>query len=366
MKTKSITFLLIFILSVLALPAYRLYDGVTFYKAKSLHGALNQAYNIDPILSVLGSLGNKLGISIDPSSVYQGKDGWLFLGKDFNQTLMKKINGEKSFEDQIQSVNKSINSWSEYLNSLDCKRFYIVIGPDKESIYPEYMPDWYEPNANQIPQKLLSLNPSVYVDTFSKIRSEKGNDSNPLYFKTDTHWNELGASLAFKTLEEKSKNNNDGLIWPSEKLEFDQYPRAPGDLSHFQRSGDFLNDVNVTIKNKSISNYDIIESSYSTGKVIYHGKNTPIDSPQENLLIKSPNALNNKKVVWLRDSFGTAMSRLMAVTFSETLQIHHARVTPEKIKEIILNYKPDYVIVTVVERDSMGKVFQYDVNKNSQ
>ncbi|MFZ4215766.1 hypothetical protein ACOZB2_30905, partial [Pantoea endophytica] len=92
----------------------------------------------------------------------------------------------------------------------------------------------------------------------------------------------------------------------------------------------------------------------------------PIDSPQENLLIKSPNALNNKKVVWLRDSFGTAMSRLMAVTFSETLQIHHARVTPEKIKEIILNYKPDYVIVTVVERDSMGKVFQYDVNKNSQ
>lgn len=61
----------------------------------------------------------------------------------------------------------------------------------------------------------------------------------------------------------------------------------------------------------------------------------------------------------VRDSFGTAMSRMMAQTFSETLQIHHGRVKPSDIKKIITDYKPEYVIVTVVERNSMSKMFKY-------
>lgn len=53
------------------------------------------------------------------------------------------------------------------------------------------------------------------------------------------------------------------------------------------------------------------------------------------------------------------MSRLMARTFTETLQIHHGKVQPSIIKKMIADYKPDYVIVTVVERDSMSKLFKY-------
>ncbi|KGT90753.1 alginate O-acetyltransferase AlgX-related protein [Enterobacter cancerogenus] len=365
MKTKSLIFILLFALSVLALPFYRAYEGTSFYKEGSLSDSLKSAYNIDPILSVFGSIGNLFGISVDPRRVYQGKDGWLFLGNDFNQTLAKKINGAASYEPQIQETNNSIQSWSEFLDSIGCKRFYVVIGPDKESIYPEKMPDWFHPNPNGIPQRLISLNKDIYVDTFSEMKSKKNSITAPMYFKTDTHWNELGASIAFNALKNKSIAQNDGLIWPNDKLEFAQSPRNPGDLSNFQRSGTFLSDSDFSIKNQSITKLKITEEQFSSGKILYHGENKQIQPPQENLLIKSPNALNNKRVIWLRDSFGTAMSRLMAVTFSETLQIHLARTSPEEIKKIISDFKPDYVIATVVERDSTSRLFQYNVYKSN-
>jgi hypothetical protein len=67
-------------------------------------------------------------------------------------------------------------------------------------------------------------------------------------------------------------------------------------------------------------------------------------------LVKSKNALNHKRVLWLRDSFGTAMEPYMAATFSETLQIHYKWVTPEMFARLVNSYKPDYVFITVVER----------------
>ena len=42
------------------------------------------------------------------------------------------------------------------------------------------------------------------------------------------------------------------------------------------------------------------------------------------LLVKSADSLNNKKVLWLRDSFGIGMSSLMAASFSDVLQSNWA------------------------------------------
>lgn len=53
------------------------------------------------------------------------------------------------------------------------------------------------------------------------------------------------------------------------------------------------------------------------------------------------------------------MSRIMAKTFYETLQIHHGKVKLSEIRKIIADYKPDYEIITVVERDSMSTFFNY-------
>ncbi|HEU4853968.1 MAG TPA: hypothetical protein VFS89_01615 [Nitrosospira sp.] len=75
------------------------------------------------------------------------------------------------------------------------------------------------------------------------------------------------------------------------------------------------------------------------------------------LLVKSKNALNQKRVLWLRDSFGTAIAPFMAATFSETLQLHYAAAHPELLARLVDTYKPDYVFITVVERGARRKRF---------
>jgi len=76
------------------------------------------------------------------------------------------------------------------------------------------------------------------------------------------------------------------------------------------------------------------------------------------LLVRSKHALNHRKVLWLRDSFGTALSPFMAATFTETLQIHYAALEPETLAGLVETYRPDYVFLTVVERDARGEWFR--------
>jgi hypothetical protein len=85
--------------------------------------------------------------------------------------------------------------------------------------------------------------------------------------------------------------------------------------------------------------------------------NPQVHTAQRPLLVKSEQALNQKRVLWLRDSFGTAMAPFMAVTFSETLQLHYDAANPELFARLVNSFKPDYVFITVVERGARRKRF---------
>lgn len=79
----------------------------------------------------------------------------------------------------------------------------------------------------------------------------------------------------------------------------------------------------------------------------------------------SPRARNKKRVLWLRDSFGLALAPFLAATFTETIEIHWSealRSHGKQLVELVDSWDPDYVIVTVVERDALsGALAQYPV-----
>lgn len=113
---------------------------------------------------------------------------------------------------------------------------------------------------------------------------------------------------------------------------------------------DSLFDSEMDVEITSQHPVDVTLYDYETGKILRSGRNKKINSPDRLLLVKSGLALNQTKVLWLRDSFGTAMSPFMAATFSETLQINWDKIDAASLTKLVETYKPDYMFITAVER----------------
>lgn len=356
MKAKSFIFIVVFLISLSVIPFYNSIINGPVSLLEKREDAKSELFNIDQVMSFAGAVGNVLGISSDAEKVFFGKDKWLFLGEGYNHSVSKKIDGPEGYEKQIQNTIAAMDGWNKLTKASGARGFYILIGPDKDSIYTDKLPQWYVKSESTISQKLIEGS-DFYVNTPSLLINAKKETSHPLYFKTDTHWNELGAYVAFKGLISKSKMNGDDIVWPNDTMKFIETSYRTGDLARFQRSSYGLNDANVDISSPSVTDIPISIKSFNNGTVIYSGLNKKIEPPKEPLLVSSPKALNKMKVLWIRDSFGTSMSRVMAYTFSETLQLHHARLSPNIIKNMMESYKPDYVIITVVERNELSGMF---------
>ena len=133
--------------------------------------------------------------------------------------------------------------------------------------------------------------------------------------------------------------------------------RQGGDLAKFLRLKETLRDSEVVVDILSEHTIETEQYEFDTGRLKSTGGNPQIHTARQPLLVKSKHALNDKKVLWLRDSFGTAMAPFMAATFSETLQIHYETADTALLARLVETFKPDYVFVTVVERAARRKRF---------
>jgi len=360
MKRKTITFISALILGLMVLPALNAIYNPEALSTKNVRDKITSFYNMDLVESLVGLIGYQLGLSIAPGQAYAGKEGWLFLGENYSSPITTKITGvNESNKAVVNKIASNVKYWDSFFKEHGVKDFKIIIDPDKESVYPELAPNWLKQSEGKILRGLLKSIPDIYVDAFSQIIEAKESSKIPLYFKTDTHWNLYGGSVAFNALAQRLS-----LDVPDIKLD-DQYQESDffiktkegGDLSRFLKISHLITDDEVDVKRRSISDLVVTSVDYKTGKVISSGRLTPIEAPRTLTVYGTAKALNNYKVLWLRGSFGTAMSPYMARTFGNILQIHYGKLTPSEVKRLVVSYKPDFVFITGVERDSLGKFF---------
>ncbi|MFC6335479.1 hypothetical protein GIR22_08650 [Pseudomonas sp. CCM 7891] len=319
-------------------------------------GWKSELYNMDFTLPYLGNVYYHLGISISPKQVVIGRDGWMYLGDDFAKNITsKRLGATKSIEPLVKKIDISADAWNKWYSQNGVTVYKVLIGPDKETIYPEFMPDWAASSPTGVTDAIVDNgHQGIFVFPKSELVEAKAKTELPLYYKTDTHWNALGAWIAFNELTASLHGSAPDLSFP-EAPRFDDYtatPRIGGDLANFQRIRVNLKDTELSLTDKTIRQMEISQFEFSSMKLISTGENIPVGAPVTPTLVRSEGALNNKRVLWLRDSFGSAMSPFMSATFSEILQAHHKRVKPASVAELVKKFKPDYVIVTNVERDS--------------
>ena len=89
-------------------------------------------------------------------------------------------------------------------------------------------------------------------------------------------------------------------------------------------------------------------------------KNIATDVNTKSYYTFNKTALNKKKLLWIRDSFGVNNSPLYQATFEEIIQIHPAFVNKNIFHSLVEKEKPDYVIFQVAERSIYNSIYVTD------
>ena len=136
----------------------------------------------------------------DREKVLIGRDGWLFLQRDTNDVVGQHTG-------RVRMGRERRHAWREILAQRMswAKRFGIVwvtlIAPDKESVYPEYLPPEIVPSHRRPVHELLDVARSVGAPVLYPVEElVAAKDQGPLYFPTDTHWTHRGAYVAYRAL----------------------------------------------------------------------------------------------------------------------------------------------------------------------
>lgn len=338
------------------------HQGISWFNRTNL-------FNMDFTLPYLGYIYYRLGLSISPENTIIGKDGWLFLG-DRHAYVISELRGQKPFKRaKLDGFANARSRWDQMVKEQGGIGYFVSVAPNSHTIYREMMPEWAakantSPNINYLLHQAKDDN--TLIDLSKLIISHKNSSQTPLYYKTDTHWNELGAWYGYEALKNKISITDPSLKWlDRNNIKFKYNERNGGDLSRFLRISPFIKDTEVAVEIKPNSKLHITDW---LGKTIRDGD---LSDRQENmtheLIINSSNALNNKKVLWLRDSFGIALYPYMNATFSTLMQKHYKEVLedPCQLKRAIREFKPDLVIITVVERNSLSPFFGNYPKENS-
>jgi alginate O-acetyltransferase complex protein AlgJ len=351
-------FIVSVLLSMLIVPTVNILSADNAKYGKLLHPEV--LYNLDFLTGYLSEPLTALGVSINSSEVVIGKQGWLFLGDNYVETITDSRRPASLADAEFgQNVKAAIKSWEAFLSKRGVEVFKILIGPNKETIYQEFLPNWMLPPDPTVLDIFLSNAGLSIIDVRSEMREAKSKFIDPLYFRTDTHWNLLGAGVAFREFAAQVAVEAPELVWPNASAFFQisSHPRNGGDLARFLNRSNLTSEVEPSVGILEAP-LQIKQSNWDTGEVLYEGQIQSFDMSFRPILVHSPSALNNKRVLWLRDSFGNALSPYMAATFTDIVHLHWSEgMQPNKLQDLVERWSPNFVFITVVEREARNHIF---------
>jgi alginate O-acetyltransferase complex protein AlgJ len=137
-------------------------------------------------------------------SVLIGKNGWLFYDNPATQP------GTVEYYRSLTPFNlKELEQWRNLLEQrqkwLEARgiHYLFIIVPNKNTIYPEFMPDHIrrankKSRMDQLVAYLEKHSTVPFLDTRKALKDAKA--QYPVYSKTDSHWNDYGAYIAHREI----------------------------------------------------------------------------------------------------------------------------------------------------------------------
>lgn len=264
-----------------------------------------------------------------------GKDGWLFYNPDGTDgDPIGDLNGINCSDDMLAWCVQNLLTVKNSLEEQG-KEFVVMIAPNKESIYgTEFLPSKYvnpikETSGDTITEYLKRhSNLRLVYPKNSILEQISTNPDDLLYYKTDTHWNALGA---YYGANELLKELNVGL--PSlEGLDIDKKNDHAGDLADMMGMTKHFN-------------YDIFYSVdvCDDGQQIV--AEYPVEGENRIVHYTTDNA-DPRTILVVKDSFSNGMISYISASFNNCYFIDQYVYKPEYIEQ----FNADIVVLETVER----------------
>lgn len=302
------------------------------------------------------------GISSQSDQVIVGKQHWLFLGNAYEQTLNQYTGSNQPKPEDMQKMVEYFTKMQ-----LDAKKqgvpFVAVVAPDKQDIYPEYLPSYMgRRSTNTRLDQLDKLLPKAginFIDLRSAVMTGKSQFTSrfgDIYMAGDSHWNSVGAYLGFQAI---AKYANTHLNLDLD-LDLDLHPvnfianiTYNTDLTKMLQLSNIAS--NAPLPDPKSVNLEIISRNLdgNTQKFpAFEFENSARlkGNPYETINLKQH---NRDTVLLIGDSFSNALRCYFQDYFYDTVNIQNSSRN-YNLKALIQMYHPKLIVYEIVERNLAG------------
>jgi hypothetical protein len=279
--------------------------------------------------------------------VILGKDGWLFPnGRGGSYWGYYGLTPALT-EEHLVRWQRTLTDRRDWLAARGIP-YLVVIAPEAYEIYPEFMRDGVRPASvrsplDQFVDHMAAHSDIVVLDLRPALRQAKSHGR--LYYRTDPHWNQLGAYFGYleimRTLQHWFPN-----LQPTPLSDFRmvQNTARGGALARFIGEGDSRREEMIALAPRhprlargAMSTAHAAEAAAALGM-------TPEVLQKIYALTERPHAAIPRLVMW-RDSYADALMPLLSEHFGRAVYLWTWRMVFDQ--ETIVRERPDVVIQQV-------------------
>ena len=276
-----------------------------------------------------------------------GKNQWLYLKLDPDPPLF------------TQSLsNPDLAKWKNYLEHRKLWlaamgiKYLFVVPPEKDSIYPEFLPSTCrlppkELPVDQLVRYLRETHSSVDILSLREpLLAAKPREQEPLYYKQDTHWNTLGGFYGYEAIIHhlarefpslKAKARADYRL----TIERDRNKRDIAILAGAMDFPALSGPVLQPLFPESVQRVELQVPGFASPP--------PMTPP---FMTQARNPGNQPRAVMMRDSFTIALAPYLSESFSSITYFWStgSKENEKAMADYVLKEKPDIFIEERVQR----------------
>lgn len=293
----------------------------------------------EPYLSKIDSLSGYFILGeIISDQVIGGYDNWLFYKSSLDADPIGDFEGTNLYSEQeMQEMTASVLKTQDEIEDRGI-RYALVVAPNKENVYSEYMPAVYHHADASATDILIGHMKEDGINVISpKEELLKEHMTDQIYYTYDSHWNQLGAYIAVRDVLSFW-----GLDMPelserkisSKELRLDYHDSGEDDLALIAGIRPFLTDeMEYEVDGTVPMDWNAFMTEQLSGAVSF---------------FHNDQAVNDASILLVGDSFRHSMVPALREQFADVYVVHRSYYADGIIDEI----DPDYVIFEYVERYS--------------